>query len=146
MTRMLLAVLACMPTLALAAMYKCVDAQGHVSYSQTPESGKRCVEASLPPVQVVPAPHAGETARRTGSEDSPAPQPTDAAQDLAAARKALDEARRKLAEQEAIRYGDERNYQKVLDRLKPYQDAVAAAEARLKQLQEGGGVAPVPAR
>lgn len=36
----------------------------------------------------------------------------------------LARARDDLTEQEKIRTGDERNYQRVLDRLKPYQDAV----------------------
>ena len=36
--------------------------------------------------------------------------------------------REQLAQQEAIRTGDERNYQRVLDRLKPYQEAVRQAE------------------
>lgn len=136
-----LAVLACLPGLALGAMYKCSDAQGHVSYSQTPEAGKRCVEAALPPVQVVPAPRGAERPFRQSGDEGPAAQPAAAGDDLAAARQALDEARKRLAEQEAIRYGDERNYQKVLDRLKPYQDAVSAAEARVRQLEQGASQA-----
>lgn len=36
----------------------------------------------------------------------------------------LTRARDDLSEQEKMRTGDERNYQRVLDRLKPYQDAV----------------------
>jgi hypothetical protein len=138
-SRTALVMLACLPGVVLGAMYKCTDAQGHVSYSQTPEPGKRCVEATLPPVQVIPAQRAPEGASPRGGDERPAAQPGGTDTDIAAAQKALDEARKKLAEQEAIRYGDERNYQKVLDRLKPYQDEVARAEARLKQLQQGGG-------
>ena len=36
----------------------------------------------------------------------------------------LSEARRALSEQEATRMGDERNYQRVQERLKPFQEAV----------------------
>lgn len=139
MKRIVLVLLACFPTLALGVTYKCVDRQGRVSYSQTIESGKRCVEAVLPPVQVIPA---QPSVPREGTPPPPASgsadQPKASDKELAEAKKALDEARKKLAEQEAVRYGDEKNYQRVLDRLKPYQDAVAQAEARLKQLQEGG--------
>lgn len=149
MSRILLALLACLPTLALAATYKCVDAQGHVSYSQTPEAGKRCVEASLPPVQVIPSPPPSRRAAPPAGNEggAQAAQPKTPDQEIAEAKRALEEARKKLAEQEAVRYGDERNYQKVLDRLKPYQDEVARAEARLKQLQESGsqGVITPPA-
>jgi hypothetical protein len=136
MKRMVLLLLACSPMTALGATYKCVDAQGRVSYSQTAEPGKRCVEAVLPPVQVIPAQpssqrEGGPPARDDGAKEAP---PQAAGKDLAEARKALDEARKKLAEQEAVRYGHEKNYQRVLDRLKPFQDEVAKAEERLRQL------------
>ena len=36
----------------------------------------------------------------------------------------LDRSKKALAEQEAVRYGDEKNYARVLARLKPYQDTV----------------------
>jgi hypothetical protein len=145
-----LVLLAFAPSLALGATYKCVDAQGRVSYSQTPEAGKRCVEAVLPPLQVVPAPSLPQRARAPSAGDSgqSSDQPKASEQDIAAAKKALEEARKKLAEQEELRYGDERNYQRVLDRLKPYQEAVANAEARLKQLQDSasqGTLSPKPA-
>ena len=59
-------------------------------------------------------------------------------EELDAAQKRLAEAQQKLAEQEAVRSGEEKVYpQRVLDRLKPYQDEVerqeknvALAEAR----------------
>lgn len=137
MKRIVLMLLACCPALVLGATYKCVDAQGRVSYSQTAEPGKRCAAAVLPPVQVIPAQQpasqreGGPSARDSAAKPG---QPQASAQDVAEAKKALDEARRKLAEQEAVRHGDEKNYQRVLDRLKPYQDEVAKAEERLKQL------------
>lgn len=121
-----------------AAPYKCVDPQGRVSYSERPEAGKRCVQPVLPQVQVVPAP--------PPSKPSPASAASAAERDneLAEARRALEEARRRLAEQEVVRYGDERNYQRVLDRLKPYQDAVSQAEARLRALEQGRRPGPLP--
>lgn len=146
MTRFALLLLACFPALAFAATYKCKDARGHVSYSQTPEAGKRCVEASLPPVQTIapqaPTPRpesaAKPSARPEGKSESKSGAEGDRAQsdaqDLAEAKKALEDARKRLAEQQAVRYGDERNYQRVLDRLKPYQDAVSKAEARVREL------------
>ena len=49
--------------------------------------------------------------------------------------KALDEAKKALAEQEAVRMGNERNYQKVLDRLEPYKNAVELHQRNIDALQ-----------
>lgn len=126
------------PLSVVAATYKCTDREGRVSYAQAPEPGKRCVEATLPPLQVVPAPPMPAA--------KPAPATAEPDAELVAARRALEEARRALAEQEAQRSGDERNYQRVLDRLKPYQDAVTRAEARVKELEQRGATSVTPGR
>ena len=47
----------------------------------------------------------------------------------------LEQAKKELAEQEAIRNGDERNFQKVLDRVQPYKDRVAQHERNIQQIQ-----------
>jgi hypothetical protein len=47
----------------------------------------------------------------------------------------LADARKKLAEQEGIRTGDEKNYQRVLDRLKPYQDTVEVHQKNVEALK-----------
>ena len=47
----------------------------------------------------------------------------------------LAEAEKALAEQEAIRLGDERNYQKVLDRLQPFKDKVELHKRNIKALR-----------
>jgi len=56
--------------------------------------------------------------------------------ELLAEEKSLAEARAKLAEQEAVRNGNERNYQKVLDRLQPYQETVERHERNVMALQQ----------
>jgi hypothetical protein len=48
--------------------------------------------------------------------------------------KGLSDARSKLAEQEGVRNADEKNYQRVIDRLKPYQDAVERHERNVSAL------------
>lgn len=138
MKRTLVLLLACFPSLALGATYKCVDKEGRVSYSQTPEPGKRCTTPRLPEVQVIPAPpnpaqREGKAARQ-GDESEKAEVD---AKGLDEARKALDQARQNLAEQEGQRLGGEKNYQRYQDRLKPYQDAVKQAEERVRQLEQG---------
>ena len=47
----------------------------------------------------------------------------------------LQQAKKALAEQEAVREGGERNYQRVLDRLQPYKDKVALHERNIEAIQ-----------
>ena len=55
--------------------------------------------------------------------------------ELTTEQKGLSDAKAKLAEQEGARNADERNYQRVLDRLKPYQEAVERHERNVSALQ-----------
>jgi hypothetical protein len=56
-------------------------------------------------------------------------------QELNNEQRLLDGARRELAEQEAMRLGSERNYQRVLDRLEPYRKRVKLHEDNVASLQ-----------
>jgi hypothetical protein len=124
---------------------KYVDSEGRVIYSNVPVKNARkvtCFEPVKPPPQ---------SAQPTTSEGSTTPAPkvdtnTQRQRDdqrrgileseLAAEQERLEEAKRALAEQEAIRLGDERNYQRVLERLKPYQDAVAQHEKNIASIKQ----------
>jgi hypothetical protein len=55
--------------------------------------------------------------------------------ELTTEQKGLSDAKVKLAEQEGVRNADEKNYQRVLDRLKPYQEAVERHERNVSALQ-----------
>ena len=55
--------------------------------------------------------------------------------ELDSERKALDQARRALAEQESVRTGDERNYARVQERLQPFKDTVENHEKNIQALQ-----------
>lgn len=55
--------------------------------------------------------------------------------ELADEQQQLEAARQKLAEQEAIRTGDERNYQRYLDRVQPFRDAVANHERNIEAIR-----------
>jgi hypothetical protein len=55
--------------------------------------------------------------------------------ELSAEEKGLLDAKAKLTEQESVRHGDEKNYQRVLDRLKPYQEAVERHERNVSALK-----------
>lgn len=152
---LLLASLLCSP-LAIADIYKCVDEAGHVTYTNNKPTGRGCntlsrdqAVSSVPGPSVpsrtasVPSPQGGASSAGTGF---PRVDPgTQKARDndrrriledeLTAEQKSLDAARKELEEQEAVRYGNERNYQKVLDRLQPYKDKVQLHERNIEALR-----------
>jgi hypothetical protein len=55
--------------------------------------------------------------------------------ELSAEEAALTEAQKALTEQESIRHGNERNYQKVLDRLQPFKDKVELHQRNVEALR-----------
>jgi hypothetical protein len=140
--------------LALAApawsdTFKCVDANGRPTYTNMKEEtkGKNC-SVVMREISVVPA---GPAARSAAANPSPAGFPkvdpaTQKARDgarrrileeeLASEEKALVQAKAELAEQEGIRTGDERNYQRVLDRLQSYRDEVERHEKNIVALKK----------
>ncbi len=95
--------------------------------------GKDCRIVQQQRVTVVPG------SRNAAKAPSPANFPKESAVERASARdkqrqtlekelaqeqQLLSQAQRKLAEQESVRGGDEKNYAKVLERLQPFRDAV----------------------
>jgi len=56
-------------------------------------------------------------------------------QEFANEQKLLEQARTELAEQESQRFGSERNYQRVLDRLEPYKKKVKLHEDNIASLR-----------
>jgi hypothetical protein len=57
-------------------------------------------------------------------------------EELAQEESLLAEAKQQLAQQEAVRLGDERNYQKYLDRVQPFKNAVALHEKNVAALRQ----------
>ena len=130
---------------ALADIYKCMDDRGRPLYTSEKRdtAGKKC-ETVAREVNVVPA-----QAAKPGAK-TPAGFPKESASDRVASRakqketiekelgqeeSMLADARKKLAEQEAIRSGNESNYAKVLERLRPYQDTVEVHEKNVAALK-----------
>ena len=132
------------PALAQTSdIWKCVDARGRALYTSDKRetAGKKCELVSRE-VNVVPA--------QKPAAKSPANFPKESSNDRAAAKSRqrdtlerelsqeeamLADAKKKLAEQEAVRSGDEKNYARVLDRLKPYKDAVEVHEKNVDALK-----------
>jgi len=134
--------------LANADVFKCVDEDGHVTYTNTKPSAKaKCSALSRDQrVSTVPG-------RASGSPATPSPAgfpkvdgDTQKARDndrrkileqeLFAEQKNLEQAKKELVEQETVRTGDERNYQRVIERLQPYKDKVALHERNIEALKK----------
>jgi hypothetical protein len=133
------------PARAQSEIWKCVDERGRPLYTSDKRetAGKKCELVSRE-VNVVPAQKAG------ARQPSPAGFPKESAAERATAKSKqretlereltqeqsmLGDAKRKLAEQEAVRTGDEKNYARVLERLRPYQDAVEVHEKNVDALK-----------
>ncbi len=125
-------------------IWSCKDKDGrtHVTNLREDTTGKNCKVVQQSRVQVVPA--------ATPSARPPTAFPREDAQTRASAKSrqreilerelsqedgALGRARKELAEQESVRYGDERNYAKVLERLQKYKDAVEVHEKNIESLR-----------
>jgi hypothetical protein len=129
--------------------FKCIDANGRATYTNMKEEtkGKNC-SVVMREISVVPA---VPPARSAAANPSPAgfPKVDPATQknrdgarrrileeELSGEAKALAQAKTELTEQESIRTGDEKNYQRVLDRLQKYKDEVERHEKNVEALKK----------
>jgi septal ring factor EnvC (AmiA/AmiB activator) len=131
---------------AHADVYKCVDENGRLTYTNDkPLSGQKgCVLLSRDqPVTSVPMPK--KAATPTPSSFPRVDDSTQRARDgerrkileqeLSSEESLLADAQKELATQEAVRNGDEKNYQRVLDRLQPFRDKVKQHETNIAKLK-----------
>jgi hypothetical protein len=127
---------------------KYVDADGRVIYSNTPNNPPKgttkvkCFEDPSPKTAVAPTKPAqpeGKAKTPRVSEDTQKARDDERRrileQELADETKQLAQAKEQLVAQEAIRNGNERNYQRFLERVQPYRDAVATHEHNLDALR-----------
>lgn len=119
---------------ANAEVYKCIDATGGIVYSERVEAKAQCSPVTAP-INIVPASRAAAPSPKS-SESERGVKQDPLREQITEQERALAEAKKALAEQETIRLGGEQNYQRVLDRLKPYQDKIAEIEKKLSQLRE----------
>lgn len=142
---------------AHAQVFKCTDAAGSVLYTNNKNEGRGCTPLKTDlPVSSVPAPpkrqpstSGGNGGGTTTSAGGGFPRVTPDAQkarddtrkqilatELATEEKALAEAQAALTEQESIRLGNEKNYQKALDRIQPYKDKVELHQRNIEALRK----------
>ncbi|HZM44224.1 MAG TPA: DUF4124 domain-containing protein [Burkholderiales bacterium] len=142
--------------LALAApalradIYECVDSSGNKLFTNNKAQAKGCKLLSVSVPNTVPAPKA--PAAKGGAAATPTPpafpkvdtdtqrqRDTDRRrileQELSSEERLLDQARKELASQDAVRLGSERNYQKVIERLEPYKKKVKLHEDNIASLR-----------
>ena len=112
---------------------KCVDASGRIRYIDASMAGQEKCEPVRGETQVVPAQPGAAASSGAKPAASPGPSLSEREARLTQAESRLAQAKKQLAEQEAIRSGDERNYSRVQERLKPFQDAVQSAEEAVAQ-------------
>ena len=130
-------------------IWSCRDKDGrtHVTNLKSDTRGKDCRIVQQSRVQVVPA---ATPAAKPGAKTPPSAFPKEDSQARASARERqreilerelkqeesnLEQARKELEEQESVRYGDERNYARVLERLQKYKDAVDVHEKNVESLR-----------
>lgn len=138
---------------AQADIFKCVDDAGHTTYTNDKPGNvaKGCTLMSReqPVSTVAPPPvrkSAGASATPTPSSFPKVDDSTQRSRDgdrrkileqeLSNEEKLLDTARKTLAEQESQRLGDEKNYQKYLDRVQQYKDSVQLHERNIEAIRK----------
>jgi uncharacterized protein DUF4124 len=121
--------------LAQGEVYKCPDASGRPTYTNVKRDtvGKNCTLVSKE-VTVVPAqvPARGQSSAAVDRNQN---RRKILESELQNEQQLLSDARQKLTEQESVRDGDERNYARVMERLKPYQAAVDLHTKNIEQLR-----------
>jgi hypothetical protein len=151
------------PLLALCAvvhahnhiLYECVDASGNKQFTNIPANPKACKVLNIGPMPAPAGPAA--PAAPTGKAPAKAPQVATPSQfprvdrelqrsrdsdrlrilenELGSEERLLAQAKKELAEQESQRLGSEKNYQRVLERLEPFQKKVKLHEDNIANLK-----------
>ncbi len=135
---------------ARAEIYECMDGSGNKRFTNVKSEATGCKPMNLPPVSSVPAPKPGAkpgdsraaTPGNFPKVDPSTQQQRDTGrrrileQELANEERLLEQAKKELAEQESTRLGNERNYQRVLERLEPYKKKVALHESNIVNLRK----------
>lgn len=132
---------------ACAEMWECTDkVTGSRTFTNIKAEikGKECKLFDVGPINTAPAP-AARPAQRTAnfpSVDSNTQKQRDAERrkllekELGDEQQQLDQARKQLAEQKEQRFGTERNYARVEERLKPFEDRVKRHESNIENLRK----------
>ena len=141
-------------------LYECVDQNGSKRFTNISSEAKGCRVLSTlapppPPAAAPTAPSAPPASPPRAQRAPPVATPSNfprvdrelqrqrdndrqriLEQELGTETKLLEQAKKELADQEAVRLGSERNYQRVLDRLEPFQRRVRLHEDNIANLRK----------
>ena len=135
-----------------ADIWECEEQGGGKRFTNIQSEAKGCKQLTVTPAIVSSPPAAKGAAPRNSDARSPSPESfpkvspqaqqqrdTDRKKiletELTNEQKNLQDAKRELAEQEGARLGGERNAQRMLDRIEPYQKKVKLHEDNIGNLQ-----------
>ncbi len=135
-----------------ADMWECIEPDGSKRFTNVKADAKGCRQLTVTPAVPAPPPKAATTAPRnsdarpTSPESFPKVAPQVQQQRDSDRRKILEtelineernlqEAKRELTEQENTRLGSERNAQRMIDRIEPYQKKVKLHEDNIANLR-----------
>lgn len=131
---------------AHAEIYKIIDAEGKVTYSNVPTKGAQRLNleplSTISPNKSPGAPRGAATPANFPRVDNEIQRKRDEMRrkllgdELAAELKLLADARLALSDGEGVRLGNERNYQKYLDRIQKLKDDVVLHEKNVAALQK----------
>lgn len=126
-------------------LYKCIDSSGVVLYTNQKGSAKNCTVLSRDqPVSVYTPPKPSPRAATPGDfprVDAETQRSRDGdrrkilEQELATEQRSLEQAQKDLSEGEQVRLGNEKNYQKYLDRVQRLKDNVALHQRNIEALR-----------
>ena len=126
-------------------IFKCKGADGHWTYTNDRrEAEKQKCEVVTRQVNVAPAQKAPPRANTPGNFPRETPEASANARtrqreilekELAHEQAALAKAKEELAAQENVRFGNERNYARVEERLQPYKDSIETHEKNIQALR-----------
>ena len=119
-------------------IFKCRNDQGQITYTNDRRQAEKqkCDLVTSQNMSVAPA-ATKSFPRETPRDNAKAKmrQREILEKELATEQQALTKARQALAEQQAVRSGDERNYARVLERLQPFKDSVETHEKNIEALK-----------
>lgn len=134
---------------SVTEIWKCRGADGRWTYTNDRREAER-QKCEVVTRQINVAPPAARSAPAAPAAARPGNFPRESAaererraansreileKELATEQAALAKARQELAAQESVRYGNERNYARVIDRLQPYKDSVETHEKNIEALK-----------
>ena len=128
-----------------AEMWKCTDTDGNTRYTNVKGDAKGCKGLNLEPMNTSQPPARAQTQQKPAnfpSVDNDTQRSRDAGrrkileQELAQEQGQLDTAKKQLAEQKNTRLGTEKNFARLEERVKPFEDKVKLHENNVESLRK----------